>query len=489
MASLEEIRAERIKKLNILKERGMDPYPASSHYDVTIKNALVEFSSRLKDGGEFSLVGRVRAVRGQGGLVFFNIDDGTGSIQGVLKKEGVSEDVFSLFVDTIDIGDFLEITGTFFETKRGEKSLLLNAWRILAKSIRPLPDKWHGLSDIEERFRRRYLDIIMSDEVKNRFIVRSKVISFIRAFLDSRGYLEVETPVLQPLYGGASAEPFITHHNALDNDFYLRISDELYLKRLLVAGFPKIYEISKDFRNEGIDATHSPEFTMLEFYEAYSDATTMRVIVEEMLREIVIEVLGAPSMSTEDGEIDFKNSFSVISYYDLFKKYTNIKDISTITLDELITRAKEIDIIVNKGDNKESVMDAIYKKLCRPNLVQPTFIIDYPINFLPLAKKKKGSDTLVDAFQLVVGGVELVKAFSELNDPLDQRLRFEKQEQYKEKGDSNAQRMDEDFIEAMEYGIPPSGGVGIGIDRLLMLLTGTKNIKEVIIFPTLRPKK
>lgn len=489
MASLEELRTERIKKLNILKEKGIDPYPIDSHYDLTIKDALVEFSSRLEERGELSLVGRVRAVRRQGGLVFFNIDDGTESIQGVLKKEEVSEDIFSLFVDTIDIGDFLEITGVFFETKRGEKSLLLNTWKILAKSIRPLPDKWHGLSDVEERFRRRYLDIIMSDEVKDRFIVRSKVISFMRAFLDSRGYLEVETPVLQPLYGGASAEPFITCHNALNNNFYLRISDELYLKRLLVAGFPKIYEISKDFRNEGIDATHSPEFTMLEFYEAYSDATTMRAIVEEMLKEIVTKVLGVPSITTEDGEIDFKNSFSVISYYDLFEKYTDIKGISTMKLNEIIIKAKEVGIAVDSGDNRESVMDAMYKKLCRPNLIQPTFIIDYPIDFLPLAKKKKDSDTLVDAFQVVIGGVELVKAFSELNDPLDQRSRFEKQEQYKEKGDNNAQRMDEDFIEAMEYGIPPAGGVGIGVDRLLMLLTGAKNIKEVIIFPTLRPKK
>jgi len=489
MASLEEIRAERIKKLNILKERGVEPYPIDAHFDFVIKDALADFSKHLEAQDELSLVGRVRAVRGQGGVVFFNIDDGTGNIQVVLKKEEISNDLFSLFVDTVDVGDFVETRGTFFETKRGEKSLLLKTWRMLAKSLRPLPDKWHGLSDVEERFRRRYLDTLMSEDVKKRFIMRSRVVSTIRKFLDSRGYLEVETPVLQPLYGGASAKPFVTHYNALDNDFYLRISDELYLKRLLVGGFPKVYEISKDFRNEGVDSTHSPEFTMLEFYEAYSDGTAMRATVEALVREVVVEVLGTTVVASGEGKIDFKNPFSVVSYYDLFKKYTNIKNIDTIELDDLFKEAKKAGIDVGPGDNKEKVMDSIYKVLCQPHLIQPTFVIDHPANSIPLAKQKKDAEGVVDAFQLVVGGVELVKAFSELNDPLDQRARFEVQEQYKEEGDEEAQKMDEDYIEAMEYGMPPAGGVGMGIDRLLMLLTDTKNIKEVIIFPTLRPKK
>jgi lysyl-tRNA synthetase class 2 len=306
--------------------------------------------------------------------------------------------------------------------------------------------------------------------------------------LDTRGYLEVETPALQPLYGGASAEPFVTHHNALDIDLYLRISNELYLKRMLVAGFPKVYEIARDFRNEGIDATHNPEFTMVEWYEAFSDHHKQMVFVEEMIREIVKEVFTANSFTAYDNEINLNAPFRVIPYFDLLKEKAGITDLDSATVETLGAFAKENGIEVTTVDSKVKILDNIYKKLVRPTLIQPTFIVDYPAEYLPLAKKSKSNPLFVDAFQLVIAGVELVKAFSELNDPLDQRARFEEQEKNKTAGEKDAQSMDVDFLEALEYGMPPAGGVGIGIDRLVMVLTNTRNIKEVIFFPTMRPR-
>lgn len=489
MASLEEIRAARLEKLKFLQEKGINPYPASSNQDFTNKEVVEDFENIEKDEKPIYMVGRILSMRPQGKITFFNFDDGTGSFQGLLKAgEPTPVDQFELFEKAFDIGDFVEVKGTLFITKREEKTLLVEEVRMLSKSLRPLPEKWHGLTDTEERFRKRYLDLVSNTEVKERFILRTKIISEIRNILDEAGYLEVETPALQPIYGGASANPFVTHHNALDTDLYLRISDELYLKRLLAGGLPKVYEIARDFRNEGIDTTHNPEFTMLEFYESYSDSQKQMAFTEKMVKRIVKNLFDKDSIIWNDEEINFTKPFEVVPYFELFKKYTNIQNPENISKDELEEEAKNMGVDVKEGDSFYTTMDNVYKKAIRPKIIQPTFIIDYPINYLPLAKKKESDQSLVEAFQLLIGGVEISKAFSELNDPLDQRARFESQEKMKEEGDHEAQVLDEDFLEAMEYGIPPAGGVGIGIDRLVMLLTNTRNIKEVILFPTLKPK-
>ena len=451
MASLEEIRSTRLKKLEYLISKGINPYPTTAHREIACEKASTRFDELAKDGKSLSMVGRILSLRAQGKIIFFDFDDGTGRFQVLLKKgEPLPSDQFELFEKAFDVGDFVEVKGTFFLTKKDEKTILVEEIRMLSKSLRPLPEKWHGLSDIEERFRKRYLDLLSNREVRERFVMRTKIVSEIRKILNDAEYLEVETPVLQPLYGGASAEPFVTHHNALGVDFYLRISDELYLKRLLTAGFPKVYEIARDFRNEGIDATHNPEFTMLEFYEAYSDAVGQRKFVEDMIRRLVR--LASPDGVVIFGEekIDFNKPFGVMKY--------------------------------------PGLSDEEFKRTVRPSLIQPTFLIDYPVDMLPLTKRKEDNPKLVDAFQLYAGGLELVKAFSELNDPIDQRARFEAQEKSRKKGKKETQPLDEDFLEAMEYGMPPAGGVGIGIDRLVMLLTNVKNIKEVILFPTLKPK-
>ena len=488
MSSLEEIRGERLKKLELLREKGVNPYPVSVSRDFPIAEALNDFSKLSKRRKAIHLAGRIMAIRGHGGSVFFDFSDGTGKIQGYIKKDEVGDESHNLFLETVDIGDFIEFAGSLFVTKKKEKTLKISKWKMLAKSLRPLPDKWHGLQDIEERFRKRYLDLLMSGEVKERFIARSKIISGIRGFLDENGYLEVETPILQPLAGGASAAPFITHHNALDIDLYLRIAKELYLKKLLIGGFEKIYEIGRDFRNEGIDATHNPEFTMLEFYEAYSDAERQRDFVEKLIKNIAKKILKKSKIECEGNKIDLSKKFAVVSYSNLLKKHALIADFDGLSQKDAVLKAQQLGIKVENSDSKEKIIDNIFKKIIRPKLVQPTFVVDYPVNYLPLAKKKEGEATFVDAFQLYIGGFELVKAFSELNDPIDQRERFEYQEEERKAGDTEAQPSDEEFIESLEYGMPPAGGVGIGIDRLVMLLTNTHNIKEAILFPTLKPK-
>ncbi len=488
MASLEEIRSERIKKLNDLKEKGINPYPISSVRDFSLGGVVEDFSKLLKRKKPIHLVGRVMALRGQGALVFFDLDDGTGTLQALFKKDDAKEDVRKLFADTVDIGDFVEVKGTLFITKRKEKTLLVKDWKMLAKSLRSLPDKWHGLQDVEERFRRRYLDILMSSEVKQRFVLRSKIITEIRRILDNEGFLEVETPMLQPMAGGAIAEPFTTHHNALDIDLFLRIAPELYLKKLLVGGFSKVYEVNRNFRNEGIDVTHNPEFTMLEFYESYSDAKKQMVFVEGMLKTLVKKIFGKATIFYGGEKILFSKKFAIVSFLDLLKRYALIANPESVTLSELRLKAKQLGVLVADTDGIEKIMDNIYKKTCRPKLIQPTFIVDYPAAFSPFAKRKEGNEELIDRFQLVVSGIEMVNAFSELNDPIDQRERYLEQDKKKKGGDAEVSPSDEDYLEAMEYGMPPAGGVGIGVDRLAMLFTDTKNIKEVILFPTMKPK-
>ncbi len=488
MASLAEIRAERERKLALLQERGLEAYPASTRRDHTLAGVVASFDKLSKRKKALWLAGRVRAIRGQGAILFIDLDDGTGKLQLVFKKDDLSAKDFALLGEALDIGDFIQASGTLFLTKRQEKSLAVQSWQMLVKSLRPLPDKWHGLQDVEERYRRRYLDALMAPEVKERFLLRSKIISAIREFLDNEEFVEVETPVLQLVPGGASAEPFITHHNALDIDLYLRVAEELYLKRFLVAGLPKVYSIARNFRNEGIDQTHNPEFTMLEWYEAYSDAAKQREFVAKLLQALVKQIYKTKHFTYNGEKIDLSKDFAVVSYYDLLKRHALITEPDKISRDDLALKASQLGVKLDGGESREKLLDAVYKKVCRPKLIQPTFLIDFPADYLPLAKRKSDDPSLVDAFQLIIGGVEVVKAFSELNDPVDQRLRFAAQEANREAGDAEAQRIDEDFLEALEYGMPPAGGVGIGIDRLVMLLTDTQNIKEVIFFPTLKPK-
>jgi len=486
MASLDDIRATRLAKLALLQKKGINPYPISSAPTVSLAAADRDFE-KLAKKKKLTLAGRVMALRGQGGLVFADIFDGTGKFQVLIKKDELGAGQFELWNDAVDIGDFVEVTGALFTTKRTEKTLQAKEWRMLAKSLRPLPEKWHGLTNTEERFRKRYLETLMNEETRSRFILRSRIISALRALLDSEGFLEVETSMLQTLAGGTNAEPFQTHHNTLDFDLYLRIAPELDLKKLLIGGYPKVYEIGRSFRNEGIDVTHNPEFTTLEWYEAYSDAEKQRAFVEKAMKKIVASVSGQTIISFDGNSIDVGKPFAVISYIETLQRYALIAVPERATEKELSLKAAQLGVKA-EGKGAEKIFDAIFKKAVRHKLIQPTFVVDYPAGMIPLAKEKEGRTAFVDAFQLYAGGMELVKAFSELNDPLEQARRFKLEEENRAKGDKEAQPNDKDFVEALEYGMPPAGGVGIGIDRLAMLLTDTHNIREVIFFPTLRPK-
>ena len=358
---------------------------------------------------------------------------------------------------------------------------------MLSKSLRPLPEKWHGMTDVEERFRKRYLDILMNEEVKGRFVLRSRLISEIRKFLDGENFLEVETPILHQLSGGANAEPFLTRHNALNIDLYLRIAPELYLKRLLVAGFDKIYEIGRLFRNEGIDPVHNPEFTELELYEAYQDSDGLRNFLETFVKAIVKKFFGKKKLEYAEHKIEFGKKFKEISFYDALSRYAFVMNPESVSLRELALKAKQFGIDARESDSRWKIADHIFKKICRPKIIQPTFVVNYPLESSPLAKRISGK-TLLDRFQLIIGGLEIANGFSELNDPLEQAERFAASEKSAKEGDKEANLADMDFIEAMEYGMPPAAGVGLGIDRLAMLLTDTRNIKEIILFPTMRPK-
>ena len=488
MSSIDEIRDARIKKLELLKSKSINPYPTSSSREISLKEAIENFNALENKKDTKWIGGRIMSIRGQGAIVFLTFNDGTGTFQGLLKKDVIGAEKFDFFNKVVDIGDFVEIQGIFFTTKRGEKTLEIKDWHMLSKSLRPLPEKWHGLVDVEERFRKRYLDILMNGEVKERLVLRSKIVSLVRKFYDDNGYIEVETPRLQMIAGGATAKPFITHHNALGVDFFLTIAQELYLKMLLVGGFTKVYEIGRKFRNEGIDATHNPEFTMLESQEVYGDAKTGRDFVEKLFKYLIKEIFSSYKMTVDTVKLDFEKPFEIIAFYDLIKKYTEIKNPVYADQKELTAYAKKMGAVITPNESKENILDFIYKKLCRPNLIQPTFIIDYPVAFNPFAKRKEDDPSIIDRFQLVISGIELVNAFSELNDPIDQKERYLEQDKKGKKGEQEISPTDAAYLEAMEYGMPPNSGIGIGIDRLAMFLSGAKNIKEVILFPTLKPK-
>lgn len=444
---LEDIVHERKKKLNLLKDSGANPYPSTVGRTVSLGEAISRFNALARARKKLALVGRVMGTRDQGKLIFADIQDESGKLQVVLKRDNLKN--FGLLKDTLDIGDFLSATGVLFKTKSGQKSLEARNASIVVKGLRPLPSEWYGIKDVEERFRKRYLDLLGNSEVKEKFVKRSQMIQYIREFLAESGFLEVETPILQPIPGGALARPFVTHHNALDVDFYLRVAPELYLKRLLVGGFEKIFEIGKDFRNEGMDREHNPEFTMLELYWAYQDYRGLMKFIEKMLKKII------------------PGKYHKITYEEAFRKYAHKK----------LSEVEPKDI------------DDVFKKEVRPKLVEPTFVIEYPKSISPLAKSFADRPEVTERFQLIVQGMEVVNGFSELNDPLDQRARMELQEEEFRAGNPESSRMDEDFLEALEYGMPPAAGLGIGIDRLVTLATKSHAIKEVILFPTLRPKE
>ena len=483
---LDNIRQERIKKLEYLEKMGVDPYPIEVSCDFPISVAIHDFAKLSKRKKPLFLVGRILAVRSHGGSIFCDFNDGSGTFQAFLKKD-VLGDAFSLFANTVDIGDFIEWKGTFFATKKKEKTIQVLSWRMISKSLRPLPEKWHGLQDIEERFRKRHLDILMNVDIRNKFIVRSKLITEIRSFFDGEGFVEVETPILHPLPGGATAEPFITHQNSLDIDLYLRIAPELYLKRLLIGGMSKIYELGRLFRNEGIDATHNPEFTELEFYAAYHDSSYAMDLVENLVKKIVKRIIGRETTEYQGQKIYFGKNFIKIPFYETLKRYAFVMNPEKISRDELLLKARQFGIDVERDASHWKIFDHIFKKICRPKMIQPTFVVNYPFESSPLAKQFPDKPIL-DRFQLIIGGLEIANGFSELNNPVEQRKRFLVQEKLVASGDKEANPNDEDFLEAMEYGMPPAAGVGIGIDRLAMFLTDTHNIKEIILFPTMRPK-
>ncbi len=484
-------RETRIQRLYDLREQGINPYPNTAERTHTIAEVLEHFDEFQQEGeaGSYTLVGRIRLMRRQGKIAFIWIEDGTGRIQTYFAINDVGEEAYKL-VKMLDLGDFIQVNGYLFTTARGERTLHVRTFRLLAKGIRPLPEKYHGLEDRETRQRKRYLDLIANgDEVKQVFETRSHTISALRRYLDTHEYIEAETPILQPLYGGATARPFVTHHNTLDRDLYLRIAVELYLKRLIIGGFERVYEIGRNFRNEGIDRSHNPEFTMLEFYQAYADYNDMMKIVEEMVAFVAQEVHGSPRITYQGTEIDLTPPWPRMRQTDAIAEFTGI-DVQRFTdrdalAAEMRANGYEVDPTLGWGRLVDDLMKAMFRKGI-PALKQALFLTDYPLDISPLAKHHRSTVGLVERFQPFVGGLELGNAFTELNDPLDQRARFEDQARQRAQGDDEAQVLDEDFLEAMETGMPPTGGVGIGVDRLVMLMTDQESIRDVILFPTMR---
>ena len=488
--STKEIISNKWEEIEELKREGIDPFGHSFSRTHKIKD-LIENNKNLQVGeccqGKVSIAGRLMALRTHGKAIFANIEDVSGRIQIYIKSNKVGEDTFKLF-NKISIGDILGVSGLIFKTRTGEVTIFVEEFILLCKSVRSLPEKWHGLKDVEIRYRKRYLDLMVNPSVREIFIKRSKVVQSIRNFLDNRGFLEVETPIMQPIPGGATARPFITHHNALHRDFYLRIAPELYLKRLLVGGLEKVYEISRNFRNEGISTKHNPEFTMLELYEAYGDYHSMMQITEELILYILKNVLGDLEIEYRGNKIDFTPPWKRISMYKAIEEAVGIR-VDKISQKDFNKVVKEYNLNIKGNINRGEIINGLFEKFIEPTLIQPTFVIDYPLELSPLSKQKKDNPELVERFELFIGSMELANAFTELNDPAEQERRFEEQVAKKEAGDMKSHFMDKDYVEALEYGMPPAGGLGIGIDRLTMLLTNSDSIKEVILFPQLKSKE
>jgi lysyl-tRNA synthetase, class II len=482
-------REVRLQRLHALREKGINPYPNQVQRTHTIAEVLENFDEWQGPEGSFTLAGRIRLMREMGKIAFFKIEDGTGSMQVYFRINDLGEDAYRL-LKLLDIGDFIQVSGFLFVTRTGERTLHVREYRVLSKALRPLPEKYHGLEDKELRQRKRYLDLIANgDEAKQVFVIRSRTISAMRRYLDEHGFIEVETPILQPLYGGATARPFITHHNTLDRDLYLRIAVELYLKRLIVGGFERVYEIGRNFRNEGIDRSHNPEFTMMECYQAFADYNDIMRLVEEMIHFIALEVKGSSRITYQGTEIDLTPPWPRIRLLDAIAEFTGI-DVNEYPDKESLAAAMrasgyEADPKLGRGRLIDDLKGAMLRKGI-PALRQALFLTDYPRDVSPLAKDHLEVPGLVDRFQPFIGGLECGNAFTELNDPLDQRARFEDQMRQRAQGDDEAQVLDEDFLEALEVGMPPTGGLGIGIDRLVMLMADQDSIRDVILFPTMR---
>lgn len=483
---MNELVAQRLKKLENLKDRGINPYGnkfVATHETKMIKDNFDQFVDQ-----EVTLAGRLMITRGQGKASFGELADMSGRIQIYVKKNIVGAELYELFVG-LDIGDIVGLSGEVFRTKVGEITIRVKEFELLSKALRPLPDKYHGLKDKETRYRQRYVDLIVNPEVRNTFLTRSKIIQTIRNYLNQRGFFEVETPMMHPTAGGASARPFITHHNTLDLDLYLRIAPELYLKRLIVGGFERVFEINRNFRNEGMSYKHNPEFTMLELYQAYADYYDMMELMENLCAYVAQEVLGTTKINYQGHEIDLTPPWRRLSMIDAVKEYAGV-DFDQIQTDEAARQvAKEHGLSVDDHLTRGKIINEFFEAKVEEHLIQPVFIMNHPVDISPLAKRMEEDPRLVYRFEAFIFSWEMCNAFSELNDPLDQKERFLGQVAEREAGDDEAQMMDEDFIRALEYGLPPTGGIGIGIDRLVMVLTQSQSIRDVILFPTMRPEK
>lgn len=487
---LNELQQQRLIKLERLRAAGIDPFPPRSLRTHTIGALLADFDQLAASGATVTLAGRiVGARRVMGKLAFAHIADESGRIQLWLSRGDMGEERFARFREDIDSFDIIEADGELRRTQKGEPSLFVHELRVLAKALNPPPEKWEGLKDVEGRLRRRYLDLIVNEDRRDIFVARARAIRSMRHFLDERGFIEVETPILQPIYGGAAARPFMTHHNQLHQDLYLRIASELYLKRLIVGGFQGVYEIGKNFRNEGVDRSHNTEFTVMECYQAYADYHDIMRLVEQMLRTIVQDVTGGTVVTYQDQAIDFGPDWPRLSLPAAIREHTGIDITQATTAAALGDAIRQTNLSVEKQATWGKQVDELFSTYVQPTLIQPTFVIDYPLELSPLAKRKPDMPGYTERFEGFIAGMELANAFTELNDPLDQEQRFLEQGRAFAAGDEEAHQMDVDFINALMYGMPPTGGLGIGIDRLLMILTDQATIREVILFPHLRARE
>jgi lysyl-tRNA synthetase class 2 len=484
---------DRKKKAERLQALGVQLYPAGFKQNITAAEVHRRFgdmdsTATESISEEFSMSGRIVAMRNFGKASFIHVKDGTGRIQAYIRKDQVGEEAYEIF-KLMDIGDFIGIKGSVFRTKTNELTLLANRVQLLSKALKPLPEKWHGLTDVETRYRQRYLDLIVNDPIKDVFILRSKTIQAIRDFFVEKGFLEVETPMMQPIPGGATARPFKTYHNALGMHLYLRVAPELYLKRLVVGGIDKVFEINRNFRNEGLSVRHNPEFTMLEFYQAYATYEDLMTLTEELFTHVLNLVLGKSLVAYQKETLDFSTPWKRITFFEALREIGGVGQKVLTDLDSAVDFARSRDIVLTKKDSLGKILAKIFDLVVEPELVQPTFVYGYPTELSPLSRRNDDNPDITDRFELFIAGKEIANAFTELNDPIDQRERFMHQIALRESGDEEAQFMDQDYVTALEYGLPPTAGEGIGIDRLVMLLTDSPSIRDVIFFPQMRVGK
>jgi len=484
--NLPELLQIRLQKLEQLKSKGVDPYPPKLRADYYSKDIIDQYETL--EGRQVSVCGRLVSIRAHGKATFAHLQDYAGRIQVYFRLDQIGEELYNL-IDLFDLGDFIGCRGMVFRTQKGEITINVVDYRLLAKSLRPLPEKWHGLKDVDLRYRQRYLDLIVNESVRSTFIKRSKIIQGIREYLNSQGFLEMETPVLQTIAGGALARPFITHHNTLDMTLYLRIATELHLKRLLVGGLDKVYEIGRIFRNEGISTKHNPEFTTVEVYQSYADYEDMMELTENMIYQVALQVSGTGKVSYQGEIIDLTPPWPRETMVEIVRKYTGVDFMKIPDSDAAYRAAKSAGLELENGLTWGEILNEFFENLCEEQLRQPVFVKDYPIEVSPLAKKIESDPRLTYRFEGFIVGYEVANAFTELNDPIDQRERFLQQLTKREAGHDEAHVMDDDFVTALEHGMPPAGGLGVGIDRLVMLLTDNLSIRDVILFPTLRPRQ